>query len=150
MTAFESFINTELPRRSSLLTKVITGYDADPNLVGAPAILKNAPLGSWFYEETAQKWWRKRSVAPADWSDQTAGGGAAAIDQREETYTPTAGQTVFNLSATPLNANDTAMFVNSLKYTHGLHYNVVGSVLTWTNVAFQLDSADYVEIVYFA
>ena len=58
MTAFEDFVNLELPRRSTFLDKAITGHDADPN-VGAPAIISGAPLGTWFREETAAKWWRK-------------------------------------------------------------------------------------------
>lgn len=59
MTAFETFVAIELPRRSALLTKAITSYDGDPNDVGAPDDVKNAPLGTWFREETAAKWWRQ-------------------------------------------------------------------------------------------
>jgi len=75
MSDFETFVNTELPRRSTLITKAITGYDSDPNLGGAPAIIQSAPLGTWFYEETANKWWRKTTSSPASWTDQTGGGG---------------------------------------------------------------------------
>ena len=68
-----AYINLELPRRSVFLTKAITGHDADPN-VGAPAIISGAPLGSWFREETAAKWWRKTETV---WEDNTAGGGSS-------------------------------------------------------------------------
>jgi hypothetical protein len=79
MTAFTDFVNLELPRRSALLTKAITGYDGNPNSSVLPAI-NNAPLGTWFYEETAQKWWRKKSGGSADWVyfDISGGGGGTA------------------------------------------------------------------------
>lgn len=71
MTAFEDFVNLELPRRSAHLTKTITDWDADPNDGGAPAVVKNAPLGAWFREETAGVWWRKTEGV---W--EAAGGGS--------------------------------------------------------------------------
>lgn len=78
MTAFEDFVNLELPRRSALLTEAITGYDGDPNLGAAPAIIQGAPLGTWFYEETLSKWWRKTSSTPGSWVDTSVGGGSGA------------------------------------------------------------------------
>lgn len=54
-----STVAVAVPSGSTLLTKAITGYDADPNLGGAPSIIQNAVLGTWFREETAAKWWRK-------------------------------------------------------------------------------------------
>jgi len=73
MSAFEDFVQTELPRRSPHLTQTITGYDGDPNDVAAPAILQNSPLGTWFREQTAGIWWRKTETV---WVD-TSGGGLA-------------------------------------------------------------------------
>lgn len=61
MTAFENFVNLELPRRSAHLTVGIAGYDGDPNDVAAPAILKNSPQGTWYQRETpAIVWYRKQ------------------------------------------------------------------------------------------
>jgi hypothetical protein len=150
MGAFEDFVNLELPRRSALLTKAITSYDADPNLGGAPAIIQGAPLGTWFYEETANKWWRRKGAAPTTWSDQTSGG-AAGFDRREETFTPTLGQTVFTLAATPATPNDTSVFVNTVKYIYGTSFSVAGNQVTWIPGAagFALDALDVVEIIYF-
>jgi hypothetical protein len=149
-TEFENFVNTELPRRSAFLyPAIVSGYDNDPNLVGAPDTLKNAPKGTWYYEETANKWWRKRSSASADWSDQTAGGGTGVVDQREEVFTPSLGQTVFNLSATPNPANDTSVFVNTVKYIYGVNFTVSGTQVTWLDSPFTLDSLDVVEIIYY-
>jgi hypothetical protein len=77
MSAFELFVNTELPRRSAHLTVEITGYDADPNDVGAPAILKNAPKGTWYQRQSPDVlWYRKRiSGVPGatSWLAQTIG-----------------------------------------------------------------------------
>lgn len=75
----QAYVNFELPRRSVLLTNTITSWDDDPNDGGAPAILKGAPLGTWFYEETADKWWRKISSGATDWQEQNAGGGSSSI-----------------------------------------------------------------------
>ncbi len=71
MSAFENFVNLELPRRSTFLTKVITGHDSDPN-AAPPPIISGAPLGTWFREETATKWWRRTETV---WEDHTPGGG---------------------------------------------------------------------------
>lgn len=72
MTAFEDFLQLELPRRSALLTLGITGYDGDPNDGGAPSIIQNAPFGTWFREETLARWWRKTETV---WEQQNVGGG---------------------------------------------------------------------------
>lgn len=148
-TPFENFVNLELPRRSAFLTKAITGYDSNPNLGGAPAALQGAPLGTWFYEETANKWWRKTSSSPISWTDQTGGAAAPAFDRREETFTPSSSQTVFALAATPLVPNDTSMFINTVKYLYTIDFTVVGANVTWLDGPFTLDSLDTVEIIYF-
>jgi len=72
MTAFEDFVNLELPRRRTLLTLGNTGgYDGDPNDVAAPAIIQGAPLGTWFRENTAGIWWTKTETV---WEETGAGG----------------------------------------------------------------------------
>ena len=45
MTAFEDFVNTELPRRSALLTVENSGVDEDPNASTAP-IITGAPVSA--------------------------------------------------------------------------------------------------------
>lgn len=60
MSSYETYVNTELPRRSAHLTVEITGYDGDPNDPGAPDALKKAPKGTWYMRETpAVSWYRK-------------------------------------------------------------------------------------------
>lgn len=148
MSAFEDFVNLELPRRSAMLTKAITLYDNNPNLGGAPALLQNAPLGTWFYEETANVWWRKREATPATWVNMNPSGGGG-FTKVEEFFTPTPLQTVFTLSGVPSTAGDTAMYVNTVKYRYGFDYTVAGNQLTWLDTEFTLDSDDRVEIVWF-
>lgn len=83
MSAFEIFVNTELPRRSAHLTVEITGYDADPNSAAAPDILKNAPKGTWYQRQTpAVSWYRKQiSGVPGTFSwVEPSGGTAASLD----------------------------------------------------------------------
>jgi len=69
---FEQFINVELPRRPVTLTFALTGWDAPPGDPGAPAILASAPLGTWFREKTAAKWWRKSETV---WEESGSGPG---------------------------------------------------------------------------
>jgi hypothetical protein len=150
MSAFEDYVNLELPRRSTLLTKALTGgYDANPNLGGAPSILQNAPNGAWFYEETADIWWRKRESTPGTWTDTTVSGGGGGFTRIEEVFTPTPAQTVFTLSGAPATPNDTSMFVNTAKYIYGVDYTVAVNQLTWLDVEFTLDTSDTVEIIWF-
>ena len=52
MTAFEDFASLELSRRRPFITVDISGFDGDPNDGGAPAILKDAPVGTWYLQET--------------------------------------------------------------------------------------------------
>jgi hypothetical protein len=68
MSAFEDFVNLELPRRRPLLTVAITGYDGDPNDGGAPDILKNAPVGSWYLQETPVTIYEKLTAGTATWT----------------------------------------------------------------------------------
>jgi len=67
MTAFEDFVNLELPRRSAHLTYEITGYDGDPNDGSAPAILQGSPKGTWFLQATGGIWWRKKTSSADSW-----------------------------------------------------------------------------------
>lgn len=68
MSAFEDFVNLELPRRPTLLNYEITGYDGDPNGGGAPAIVQNSPKGTLFLQNTGFILWIKRSGTAATWS----------------------------------------------------------------------------------
>jgi hypothetical protein len=149
MSAFEDYVNLELPRRSTLLTKAITGYDDNPNLGAAPSTIDNAPVGTWFYEETANVWWRKRESAASTWTDTTVSGGGGSFTRIEEVFVPAPSQTIFTLSGTPGNPNDTSMYINTVKYIYGTDYTVAGNQLTWLDVAFTLDAQDTVEIIWF-
>jgi hypothetical protein len=112
MSAFEDFVNLELPRRSAFLTKVITGHDANPN-TAPPAILSGAPLGSWFREETAAKWWRKTE---ATWEEQNVGGGGGSgsgvvLTQRVDATAGPAAQAL--PSAAAYSDNDLAVVIET-------------------------------------
>lgn len=63
MSAFETFVNTELPRRSAHLTVGITGYDGDPNDGSAPDVLKLSPKGTWYQRETPAVVWYRKEVS---------------------------------------------------------------------------------------
>lgn len=74
-TPFEEFVNRELPRRAALLTLALTGWDDNPSLPGAPAILQGAPLGTWFHEDTSDVFWRRYK---SGWQIVGGGGGGGS------------------------------------------------------------------------
>ena len=84
MTAFETFVVTELPRRSAHLTVGLTSYDGDPNDVAAPAILKNSPQGTWYQRETPDVIWYRKEVGGAggatSWVVPTGTGASFTFD----------------------------------------------------------------------
>jgi len=79
MTAFEDFVNTELPRRPAQLNQTITGYDGDPNDGGAPAILQGAPAGTNFLQATGNVYWRKRTTVADSWEQNDSIGPWAEV-----------------------------------------------------------------------
>lgn len=83
MTAFETFIQAEMPKRSALETNASVSYDDNPNLGGAPAALQNAPTGTWFFEQTKELWWRKAGAGSTSWRQETVGRG----NETEEDFT---------------------------------------------------------------
>jgi hypothetical protein len=58
-TALETYVGTELNRRPAYLTVAICSYDGDPNEVAAPAIIDNAPAGTFYGQETPDQVWQK-------------------------------------------------------------------------------------------
>lgn len=62
----QAYTNLEMPRRIVLLTVTITGYDGNPNDGGAPDIIKNAPVGTFYLQLTPERLWRKTET-PLVW-----------------------------------------------------------------------------------
>jgi len=73
---------------------------------------------------------------------------AVVVNERTDAYTPTLGQTLFNLSDTPEDPNDVKLFANGIKYLVGTDFTVAGNQVTWLDVSFAFDTTDNVEIVY--
>lgn len=151
MSAFEDFVNLELTRRSALLTKAITSYDANPNLGGAPVILQGAPLGTWFYEETADEWWRKKTSAPGSWAIP-AGGGGGGLDIPLVEVIDVPGPTppsAFTLAFAPSVPTNTQVELQGVGMVYGISrdFDVVGSQLNWHGVS--LDVGDVMVVLYY-
>lgn len=72
----------------------------------------------------------------------------ALNDRREESFTPTAAQTVFNIAATPTDPSDVDFRLNGVSYETGTDFTVSGTTVTWVK-AITLDTTDTVEIVYY-
>lgn len=64
----QAYVNLEIPRRRTLLTVAITGYDGNPNDVAAPAILQGAPVGSWYLRETILELYEKLTSGSTTWT----------------------------------------------------------------------------------
>lgn len=74
----QAYVNFELPRRTVLLTVAITGYDGDPTLPAAPDIIDNAPLGTFYLQETPDTLWRKDGSLTWVLVDTGGGGGGTS------------------------------------------------------------------------
>lgn len=66
MTAFEDFVNLELPQRAVMLTFASTGYAGDPRLSVAPKI-NLAPIGTWFIDDNTEDVWQKSGPTASEW-----------------------------------------------------------------------------------
>lgn len=76
MSAFEDFVNLELPKRPVMLTLGNTGFDGDPNGGGVPAVIANSPQGTFFFRQTGEILYIKESSSPGTWSTVGSGGGS--------------------------------------------------------------------------
>jgi len=74
MTAFEQFIQDELPVRPVLLQHDAISYDGDPNNPSAPPILQGSPSGT-FYLRGEGTLYQKKTASPTSWDDLAGGGG---------------------------------------------------------------------------
>lgn len=66
MSAFETFVTTELPKRPALLTDVSTGYDGDPNSLSAPSALNICPRGTLYLRST-NVLYQKGAASSGNW-----------------------------------------------------------------------------------
>jgi len=78
--------------------------------------------------------------------DAISGGGAS--DFRRDLFTPSIGQTIFVLSATPADPDSVGFYVNSVKYELNVHFTLLVATITWNNVAFVMSNTDQIEINY--
>lgn len=70
------------------------------------------------------------------------------VNRREESFTPTPSQTVFNIAETPLDPSEVSFILNGLTYETGVDFSVSGTTVTWLN-PLVLNGSDLVEIIYF-
>lgn len=78
MSAFEDFVTLELPKRPTMLTTANTGYDNNPNLGGAPAVISGSPTGTFYLRATGNVLYKKNSSSAGTWEVVGAGGGGPA------------------------------------------------------------------------
>lgn len=78
MSAFEDFVNLELPKRPPMLTPANTGFDGDPNGGGVPGVIANSPQGTFYFRTTGEILYLKESSTPGTWTTVGTGGGGQA------------------------------------------------------------------------
>lgn len=78
-TAFETYIQQELPKRPVMLTTANASYDGDPNGGGAPAVVSGAPAGTFYLRLTGNVLYKKNSSTAGTWEVVGSGGGPAAF-----------------------------------------------------------------------
>lgn len=61
----------------------------------------------------------------------------------EDVFVATPGQTVFNLTAEPVDSESFQLTINGVKYEND-QYTLVGSVVTWLNIEFFMDGGETV------
>lgn len=74
-------------------------------------------------------------------------GPAGSGDVQTDLFTPTSGQTVFTLSATPV-AGIISVAVNGVDYYTPVSWTVAGTVVTWNDVPFVLQPSDLFAVTY--
>jgi len=84
MSTFTDFVNTELPVRAAMLTNAIASYNGDPNNISAPPMVANAPIGTFFLQETGSILWQKILATPGNW--QLVGSGGSGSVSGEDTF----------------------------------------------------------------
>jgi len=77
VTAFEDFVNLELPQRAAMLTASNTGVTGDPN-TSTLAKVKRAPEGAWFIDALTGSLWQKLDQNdPLSWRQRASGSGSS-------------------------------------------------------------------------
>ena len=106
ITAFEDFVNAELPRRPVMLSLDNTGYSGDPNASVAP-IINNAPKGSFFLNDADNVLWKKNDGTSTSWEEVGTGGGFTftVIDGNEDVTIPVNTSMLYAEDITILDGN---------------------------------------------
>jgi hypothetical protein len=84
----------------------------------------------------------------ANFSRFSATAAPSVVDENEDIFIPTNGQTNFLLSETPAAGAIVTMFVNGIAYRRNVHFTLSGITLIWTYALFSLGSTDQVVITY--
>lgn len=108
----------------------------------------NREEGMPCYVVSEDKWYQlKGGIANTDWQEVSLGGASTRVEQLFTPVVP--GQVTFILTQAPAVADDTSLYVNTVKYIYGVHFVVSGSTLTWLDIGFTLDHLDTLEAIYF-
>jgi hypothetical protein len=131
-TAFEIFVNTELPQRAVMLTDLNTGgYVGNPNSAVLDKI-KYAPKGTWFIDATSGNLWQKlEQTDPSSWVNRSTGGGGVERYYNQALTGDIDGTNlVFTTSVKFVHATSThteSLYWNGVKLKHGSGYDYVAS-----------------------
>lgn len=130
-TAFETYIQAELPQRAVMLTNLNTsGFTGDPNTATLDKI-KYAPKGTWFVDEVTGNLWQKLDQTdPHSWVNRSSGGsGVERYYNQALTGTIDGSNLVFTTSIKFLRASNhtESFFYNGVKLKEGSGYDYISS-----------------------
>ena len=85
-TSYESFVNSELPKRPVMLTLENTSYDGDPNSGGAPAIVSGSPKGTFYLQNTGNVLWKKDTASAGSWEVVGGASSGQTVSETDMTF----------------------------------------------------------------
>lgn len=154
----------------TMLTVATTGVDIDPNDAGAPLIIKDAPFGTTYQQETPAREWRKD---PDDTWIQTAVGRSSPENKNMVSLATTVdGDKATNttVALAPVFGGTVDVFINGAKVSVGngvktedcyfstdggttallLSGIVVGATLHWVGsvAGYELDTLEQIDFIY--
>jgi hypothetical protein len=74
--------------------------------------------------------------------------GGGSVIRRQDVFSATPGQTIFNTAHTPIDQQSTDLFIDGVSQTVGTDYTVSGNVVTYNNSP-PLTGGETVVIKYF-
>jgi len=169
---FQDFVNLELPQRPVLLTFTNTGYDGNPNNVGAPSKILNAPIGTFYLRQSTGSLWQRLTSSFDSWKllDASVHGISNLNRDMQASITTTNGDLACGTALAATISTWVLVLVNGISYSVGdgsklknCYFSndggntprftgdlVIGDLLYWNGsiAEFELSNSDVIDFIY--